>query len=112
VWDSDTRALAPALAHGYSDRVVAKLPRVGLRDDNPVASAYRDAVSLVIDGGGDATSAIVVPVVGCDGCVGVLALELRAERERIALVRTMASLLAAQLATLVSPVPSLRAASA
>jgi hypothetical protein len=51
-------------------------------------------------------------MVNAYGCVGVLALELRAGAERSPLVRVIATILSAQLATLVWPVSNVRAATA
>jgi hypothetical protein len=112
VWDPDDDALCASLAHGYSHRLLNELPRVRRCDDNPVAAAFRGVETHVVDSAGGATGAVVVPVINAYGCVGVLALELRAGVERHALVRVMATLLAAQLATLVAPVSSLAAATA
>lgn len=111
-WDADDDSLAPCLAHGYSQRLLNDLPRVTRGDDNPVAEAFRTTRTHIVDGDGGPTGAVVVPVINAYGCVGALALELRAGTERRPLVRIMATLLAAQLATLVTPVSSLAAKTA
>jgi hypothetical protein len=111
-WDADDDSLSPCLAHGYSQRLLNDLPRVYRGDDNPVADTFRTTQTHVVDSEGGGTGALVVPLINAYGCVGVLALELRAGTERRALVRIMATLLAAQLATLVTPVSSLAAKTA
>ena len=111
-WDSDDDSLSPCLAHGYSQRLLRELPRVTRGDGNPVAEAFRTGRAHIVDGAGGPTGAVVVPVINAYGCVGALALELRAGSERRPLVRIMATLLAAQLATLVTPVSSLAAKTA
>jgi hypothetical protein len=55
----------------------------------------------VVDGGDMTTGAVVVPLMTAGGCAGVLALELRQGGERLECVRAAATILAAQLATLI-----------
>lgn len=64
---------------------------------NAVATAFRSADVCVVYGEG-VTGAVVVPLIGPRGCVGVLALELSQGRERQESVRALAVILAAQLA--------------
>lgn len=111
-WDADDDSLSPCLAHGYSQRLLNDLPRVYRVDDNPVADTFRTTQTHIVDSDGGGTGALVVPLINAYGCVGALALELRAGTERRPLVRIMATLLAAQLATLVTPVSSLAAKTA
>jgi len=101
VWscDPDASALRPSLAHGYSDAVLARLASVPVDAGNAVAEAFRSADVCVVDGDG-VTGAVVVPLIGPSGCVGVLALELPHGSERCESVRAFAAILAAQLVTL------------
>jgi cytoskeletal protein RodZ len=69
--------------------------------DNAIASAFRTAEARVVDRGETATGAVVVPLLTPNGCAGVLALELRHGGERLECVRAAATILAAQLSTLV-----------
>jgi transcriptional regulator with XRE-family HTH domain len=110
--EPDGEGLTATVAHGYSARLISGLPPVHRNDENPVATAFRTATTLIVDSAGGATGAVVVPVVSRHGCVGALALELDAGAERDPLVRVMASILAAQLATLVAPISNLNAATA
>lgn len=101
VWVSDARAttLSPALGHGYSTVVLARMPSVPTDASNAVAAAFRSADVCVVNGDG-VTGAMVVPLVGPTGCLGVLALELSEGRERSESVRALAIILAAQLSLL------------
>jgi len=92
--------LEPVFAHGYSTETAAQLPRVSRDADNAIARAFRTAEARVVDGGDEATGAVVVPLITPAGCAGVLALELRHGGERLECVRAAATILAAQLSTL------------
>ena len=101
VWDSQATELRPALAHGYSDAVLAQLPRVGRDTDNATASAFRAARTCVVNGSDLLSGALVIPLMTPIGCVGVLATELQHGNEQKDSVRALATILAAQLARLI-----------
>lgn len=101
VWDPQRTELRPVLAHGYSDRVLAQLPRVRRDADNATAAAFRSAQTCTINGSDLASGAVVVPLMTPVGCVGVLAVELPHGSEQRESVRALATIFAAQLATLV-----------
>jgi GAF domain-containing protein len=101
VWDPIATELRPALAHGYSDRVVAQLPRVERDTNNATAAAFRAAQTCVVNGDAVDNGALAVPLIGPDGCVGVLAIELGDRREEKESVRACAMIFAAQLALLI-----------
>lgn len=100
-WDSNGGLLRPAIAHGYPDELVAKLPRVRPEDDNAIAWAFRSGETRVIEGSGDVTGAVAAPLITSDGCAGVLAFEVRNGAEGRSCVRALAAILSAQLSTLV-----------
>jgi len=102
VGDRQGSELTPVYTHGYSDEMTAHLGRVSRDSDNAIARAFRSAEARVVDGDDMATGAVVVPLLTPTGCAGVLALELRHGGERLECVRAAATILAAQLATLVS----------
>jgi hypothetical protein len=102
VGDRHGRELTPVYTHGYSDEMTAHLGRVSRDSDNAIARAFKSAEARVVDGGEATTGAVVVPLLTPSGCAGVLALELRHGGERLECVRAAATILAAQLATLVS----------
>lgn len=102
VWDPKSGELKPALAHGYSDRVLAQLPRVRREADNATAAAFRSAQTGVVRGGDRASGALVVPLITPLGCIGVFAVELKGENEQRPAVRALATIVAAQLARLIA----------
>ena len=111
-WEPRARALEPAVAHGYSDVVLAQFPRVRRDSDNAIAAAFRSAETRIVNGAGQVTGAVVVPLMAPRGCVGVLALELRNGGEQRESVRAMATIMAAQLANLVGSAPMAEAVNA
>jgi hypothetical protein len=104
--------LRPALAHGYSDEVLARLPRVRRDTDNATAASFRSAQPRIVDGSALATGAVVVPLLTPTGCVGVLAVELHPGGEQRESVTALATILAAQLATFVGMAPLAEAVNA
>jgi transcriptional regulator with XRE-family HTH domain len=102
VWDPHGMELTPALAHGYSDRVLAQLPRVRRDADNATAAAFRSAEPCVVNGNTLTSGALVVPLMTPTGCGGVLAIELQHGSAQKASVRALVTIFAAQLARLVS----------
>ena len=104
VWDSSRGELRPMLAHGYSDKVVAQLPRVRRDTDNATANAFRSAQPCVVRSNGEDSGALAVPLMTGAGCVGVLAIELPAGSEQRESVRAVLLIVAALLARLAATV--------
>jgi hypothetical protein len=106
VWviDTDGARLTPALAHGYSDRVLAKLGTLDVNADNVTSLSFRSMRPQAMPGAGGsgASSAIAVPLVTTEGCNGVLAAEVPGTKPTDDCL-AMARILAAQLATMLSP---------
>jgi hypothetical protein len=105
IWDPVAVELRPALAHGYSERVLAQIPRVDRETDNATAAAFRSAQTCVVAGSDLGSGALVAPLITPAGCVGVLAIELQNRAEDKESVRALAMILAAQLAALVGTAP-------
>ena len=101
VWDPQVEELMPALAYGYSDRVLAQLPIIRRDADNATAAAFRSAQTCAINGSDHASGALVVPLLTPAGCAGVLAIELPHGSELTRSVRAVATIFAAQLAPLI-----------
>jgi transcriptional regulator with XRE-family HTH domain len=99
VWDHQATQLRPLLAHGYPDRILARLPRVRRDADNATASAFRSTETCIVSGTEEARGAMVIPLMTSMGCVGVLALELAGGGEQRDSVRALATIFAAQFAT-------------
>ncbi len=112
VWDPETTALKPALAYGYPDDVLARLPEVGRDTDNATAESFRSGETRIVNSSDLASGAVVVPLLTPAGCGGVLAVELRQGGEQRESVRALATIFAAQLATFVGSVPLAQAANA
>jgi len=108
-WDPQATELAPVLAHGYSDKVLAQLPKVRRDDDNATASAFRSAQTTVVSGSKVASGALVVPLMTPAGCGGVLAVELKPDSAPMESIRAVVTIFAAQLARLVEVARAARA---
>ena len=100
VWDELAAGLRPALAHGYSDTVLAQLPTVRPDADNATAAAFRAGELCAINGGDQANGALVAPLLTPTGCAGVLAIELPHGSEEKSSVRAVVTIMAAQLSQL------------
>ena len=107
VWlvDADRRALQAAASWGYDPRVVERFPAVPVTDDNPTAHAFSSGVPATAAGRASQPAAVATPIIGSNGAVGVLALELTAAAAPAAEVVAIAGIVAAQLATLLEPLP-------
>src|SRR5688572_27343268 len=108
VWlaSNDGGSLAPVASHGFDQKLVSRIGRVARASANLTAAAYRDNVSRVSEATADAPAALAVALCGPTGTVGVLSVELKpnvpADEGRVAL----ATIFAAQLATLAAPLPA------
>ena len=107
VWVGDRtgESLYPMLAHGYPAAVLSKMGSLHRDDDNATATAYRLGEPSIVPGRNGTPGAIVTPIVSPEGCVGVLAAEIREGAEEDGERRALADILAAQLATLVTVLP-------
>lgn len=101
LWDMKAAGLRPALACGYPERLLAQLPTVAREADNATAEAFRSGHACVIHGDAHASGALVVPLLGPDACLGVLALEFRHGREGRVASRAVATILGAALTQLI-----------
>lgn len=104
VWDGVVEELRPALAFGYSDKVLAQLPTVKRDADNPTAAAFRSAHTHGINGSLQARGALVAPLLTPTGCKGVFAIELKNGSEQARSVRAAVTIVAAQLSHLMGSV--------
>jgi len=91
--------LRPVLAHGYTERMMARIPHVPRTADNAAAAAYRTgALQVVASRPGGPSGAIVAPLLSADGCIGALSAEIRDGGETSDSAQALAVLVAAQLA--------------
>ena len=96
VWDESSAVLRPAVAAGYSARVLARLPAVHRDADNATAEAFRSARPRGMLG------ALAAPIVTAAGCSGVLAMEFAGSEEPTSSVQAAAAIIAAFLALLMA----------
>jgi len=103
VADSDGAMLRPALAHGYSDRVLARLGPLQIDGDNVTSLAYRtlqpQKMKSAEKGG---AGAVAVPLISSSGGVGVLAAEMKTATPDDQMM-AVARIVAAQLSSLLAP---------
>ena len=106
--DPDGRELAPIVAHGYPQNLVARLGTIPHDAENVTAAAFRTGVVQTVKADTISHGAIAAPLLAPTGPVGVMAAEVRNDGERHEATRAAAAIIAAQLATLMGP-PSSRA---
>jgi hypothetical protein len=108
VWiaSNDGDALSPVASHGFDEKLVLRIGRIPRDSANLTAGAFRDNVPRVSAATDTAPAALAVAMYGPAGAVGVLSVELKpgvaADEARVAL----ATIFAAQLATLTEPIPA------
>jgi transcriptional regulator with XRE-family HTH domain len=102
-WERHKTALRARVSCGYAEDVLARFPLVSRDADNAIGVAFRSGKIAVVDGGDGETGAIAVPLIGPNGCVGVLALEVRHGDERNDVLHAVASIVAAQFVSLCVP---------
>ena len=105
VWvnDGTGEALRPAVCHGYSQAMLARLGAIPHDSENATASAFREGRMHVVPADSTGSGAIVAPLVSSINCFGVLSAELREGWEARRDVQSLTRIIAAQLATLVAP---------
>jgi hypothetical protein len=106
--DPDGKEMSPILTHGYAPNVVNRLGTILRDDQNATAAAFRTSLVQTVKTDTVSNGAIAAPLVTPLGSVGVMAAEVRHAGEQDAAKLASATIVAAQLATLVGP-PSARA---
>ena len=104
VWVVDTTgaALVPVASHGYDPRVVARLGSIPRDAANLTAAALRDGVLHRSPAHESTAAAVAAPLVGPAGVAGVLSVELSHGVDLRPAAGHLATIVAAQLATLVA----------
>ena len=105
--DPDGRELNPIFAQGYPQQLVNRLGTISRDAENATAAAFRTSLLQTVMADEISGGAIAAPLVTPGGCVGVMAAEVRHDSERQDAKLAAATIVAAQLATLVGP-PSAR----
>jgi len=108
VWIADAagQELRPAMSFGYAQHVIAKMGNITREATNAAAAAYRTGEMRTVMGDDRSHGALIAPLVTADGCIGVLSAEMKGGSEKDECSQSLISIVAAQLATLVSPSPS------
>ena len=103
VVDPDGKELMPVAAHGYPVSVLSRLGSLSVHAENATSAAFRTGLLQTVKGDKESEGAIAAPLVGSSGCRGVISAEVRQEGERQPARLAAASIVAAQLATLIGP---------
>jgi hypothetical protein len=108
VWVADPAGhdLLPLAAHGYSAQTLGRLGRIHRESDNATAAAFRSGHLQVVGSEPGQTGALIAPLLGVTGCIGVMAVEVRNQGEQDEGVRAVTGILAAQLASLAPAAPA------
>ena len=104
VWmpDGPKGTLRPALAHGYPPLTVTRMGTIAVDADNATAVAYRTGTAQVVPADAQGPGAVAAPLITAEGCSGVMAAEILPGTSADS-ARDAAIIIAAQLATLISP---------
>jgi hypothetical protein len=102
----DGSELQPALAHGYTAEMLARIPTLRRSADNAAAAAFRSGkLQIVLADEGSTSGAIVAPMLSARGCVGVISAETPRGAETSESLQAMAAIFAAQLAGILQVAP-------
>jgi len=102
VAEPSRQAMVPAISHGYESRVVARMGSIHRDANNAVAAAYRSSEVRTVAGDAVTGGAVIVPLMTSEGCVGVMSAEMKSGAEKDESSQALATIFAAQLATLVA----------
>ena len=106
LWLGAGEQLFAVLGHGYSQQALARFGPIPRDADNAVAKAWRTGRVAAVTGDGTTSGALVAPMFGPTGCIGVLAFESRPRSQNTANLQSLAAVIAAQVATAVSAWPA------
>jgi CHASE3 domain sensor protein len=101
--DPDGNELNPIFAQGYPQQLVNRLGTIPRHAENATAAAFRTSLLQTVRADNISAGAIAAPLVTPGGCVGVMAAEVMRDGERQDMKLAAATIVAAQLATLVGP---------
>ena len=102
VAEPSRQALVPAVSHGYEPKIVMRMGSIHRDANNAAAAAYRTSQTRTVSGDASTSGAMIVPLLTSEGCVGVMSAEMRSGSEKDESSQALASIFAAQLATLVA----------
>jgi hypothetical protein len=104
VWMGGVEAdvLWPAFSYGYSPQALTRMQALPRDGATPVSVAFRKGLIQTVPAQPGNSGAVVTPILTANGCVGVMAVELRQGTDTSDNAEALASIVAAQLATLVA----------
>jgi PAS domain-containing protein len=105
VWvaDPDGRELTAIASHGYQASVLSRIGTIPKDAENLTAAAFRTGLLQTLNADATSPGAIAVPLVNPSGCIGVMSAEVGRDGEQQPSRLALATIVAAQLATLVAP---------
>ena len=103
VSDAEGKELVPIAAHGYPASVLSRMKALPITANNATTAAFRTGLLQTVSGEGDTNGAIAAPLVSPAGCLGVMSAEVRSGGEKQADRLAAATIVAAQLATIIGP---------
>jgi len=106
IWMAAGEELFAAAVHGYDLRRLSQLGPIGSGSANATAEAWRSSQLQTVTGDATSRGAVVAPMLGQDRCIGVLAVEVAAGREADTATQAVATLIAAQLAAILTAWPA------
>lgn len=101
--DPDGKELTAIASHGYPVSMLSRMGAIPREADNVTASAFRTGLLQTVTADAMSNGAIAAPLVNPGGCIGVMSAEVRHDGETQPARLAVATIVAAQLATLVAP---------
>jgi hypothetical protein len=104
VWlpEPSRESLRPSIWHGYDEKFITRMGRIHRDANNAVAAAFRTSAIRTVGGDSTTSGALIVPLTTSAGCVGVLSAEMKGGSEKDESSQALATILTAQLATIVA----------
>ena len=106
IWMGAGSELFAVAAHGYDPAVLQRIKPIARSADNATAAAWRTSQLRTVPADTAGHGAIVAPMLGPGGCVGVLAAETRSGREQDEATQSVATIVASQLASVLAAWPA------
>jgi hypothetical protein len=106
IWMGAGSELFAAAAHGYDPAVLQRIKPIARSAENATAAAWRTSQLRTVPADTAGHGAIVAPMLGPAGCVGVLAAETRSGREQDEATQSVATIVASQLASVLAAWPA------
>jgi hypothetical protein len=106
IWMGAGTELFAASAHGYDPALLQRIRPIARSADNATADAWRTGEMRTVVADSSGYGAVVAPLLGPAGCVGVLAAETRSGRENDEATRAATTIIASQLAGVLAAWPA------